>query len=301
MGLYLTIFEHQSKFLNIPEKNWTAFQIGSLPPDIAQLIAREDADDAQNYEKVKSCLNSYKSTMSPLRTRRFHMMTDGIRQTIMALSTVIHLYIEGKAIPTEFLLLPEVTGNKTLEAQYKFFKKTSEDIVLSTFELLQNEGKHLSAAQARKLKILLDKNETCFQPGGEPTPFIEHRIDTAAPVVLDSKPNGKACLCVDYRNLNSVTKVDTYPLPQMDDLMNEATPTTFMPLTDLQSGYLQVKVADAYQDKTAFIRRFGTNSYLRMPFGLQNPLTTFQRLTDQFRSGLKDVFALSYLDDIIVL
>ncbi|PRD33634.1 UNVERIFIED_CONTAM: hypothetical protein NCL1_17086 [Trichonephila clavipes] len=114
MGLYLTIFEHQSKFLNIPEKNWTAFQIGSLPPDIAQLIAREDADDAQNYEKVKSCLNSYKSTMSPLRTRRFHMMTDGIRQTIMAQSTVIHLYIEGKAIPTEFLLLPEVTGNKTL-------------------------------------------------------------------------------------------------------------------------------------------------------------------------------------------
>ncbi|GFT21191.1 retrovirus-related Pol polyprotein from transposon 297 [Trichonephila clavipes] len=53
MGLYLTIFERQVKFLNIPEKTWTAYLIGSLPPDIAQLIAREDEDDAQNYEKIK--------------------------------------------------------------------------------------------------------------------------------------------------------------------------------------------------------------------------------------------------------
>ncbi|GFU59359.1 retrovirus-related Pol polyprotein from transposon 297 [Trichonephila clavipes] len=53
MGLYLTIFERQVKFLNIPEKTLTAYLIGSLPPDIAQLIAREDEDDAQNYEKIK--------------------------------------------------------------------------------------------------------------------------------------------------------------------------------------------------------------------------------------------------------
>ncbi|GFU08180.1 transposon Ty3-I Gag-Pol polyprotein [Trichonephila clavipes] len=53
---YLTIFERQAKFLNIPEKTWTAYLIGSLPPDIAQIIQREDEDDAQNYEKVKEML-----------------------------------------------------------------------------------------------------------------------------------------------------------------------------------------------------------------------------------------------------
>ncbi|GFU70841.1 uncharacterized protein TNCV_3494831 [Trichonephila clavipes] len=53
MGLYLTIFERQAKFVNIPEKTWTAYLIGSLPPDIAHIIAREDEDDAQNYEKIK--------------------------------------------------------------------------------------------------------------------------------------------------------------------------------------------------------------------------------------------------------
>ncbi|GFS65665.1 hypothetical protein TNIN_304701 [Trichonephila inaurata madagascariensis] len=92
-------------------------------------------------------------------------MADRIRQTIMALSTVIDLlYIEGKVIPTEFLVLPEAKGNRTLlgldffnasgivldvqggkwhfsgnpRKQYKFFKKTFENATLSAFELLEH-------------------------------------------------------------------------------------------------------------------------------------------------------------------
>ncbi|GFY11488.1 retrovirus-related Pol polyprotein from transposon 297 [Trichonephila clavipes] len=364
MGLYLTVFERQAKFLNITENTWTAYLIGSLPPDIAQLIAREDEDDAQDYEKVKEMLlkrfrvtgdrfrqyfsqqkknpdstwrgfyfdlssyfegwikelkittfdqlksliiadqikrktpanikehfldiwadlndpleltekldaydnlrpgmkrsheyhssgpsrtvprspsfknegrnpircygcgtpgvikskcpkcmranemetavncmtlfnlnsNLYPTSVIVLKifgekiavyadTSAFHtiagekifkflqehdvtftnkrisfMMADGIRRTIMALSTVVNLYIEGKVIPTEFLVLPDAKGNKTLlgldffnaagivldvqggkwhfsgnpHKQYKFFKKTLEDVTLSAFEL----------------------------------------------------------------------------------------------------------------------------------------------------------------------
>ncbi|GFT69057.1 retrovirus-related Pol polyprotein from transposon 297 [Trichonephila clavipes] len=69
MGLYLTIFEHQAKFLNIPEKTWTTYLIGSLPPDIAQLVAREDEDDAQNYKKIKEML-----------LKRFRVTGDRFRQ-----------------------------------------------------------------------------------------------------------------------------------------------------------------------------------------------------------------------------
>ncbi|GFV36863.1 transposon Ty3-I Gag-Pol polyprotein [Trichonephila clavipes] len=69
MGLYLTIFERQVKFLNIPEKTWTAYLIGSLPPDIAQLITREDEEDAQNYKKVKEML-----------LKRFRVSGDRFRQ-----------------------------------------------------------------------------------------------------------------------------------------------------------------------------------------------------------------------------
>ncbi|GFT19385.1 hypothetical protein TNCV_2533141 [Trichonephila clavipes] len=94
----------------------------------------------------------------------------------MALRTVVDLYIEGKVIPTEFLVLPDAKGNKTLlgldflnaagivldvqggkwhfsgnpRKQYKLFKKTLEDITLSAFKLRKDEGKNLSPEQARK-------------------------------------------------------------------------------------------------------------------------------------------------------
>ncbi|GFW49705.1 retrovirus-related Pol polyprotein from transposon 297 [Trichonephila clavipes] len=111
----------------------------------------------------------------------------------MALTTVIDLYIEGKVITTEFLVLPDAKGNKTLleldflnaagivldvqggkwhflgnpREQYKFFKKTLEDITLN---------------------ILLDRNEACFQPGGEHTPFIKHRFDTGDQPLIATYP-----------------------------------------------------------------------------------------------------------------
>lgn len=123
----------------------------------------------------------------------------------------------------------------------------------------------------------------------------------ASPVVLIPKPDGKVRLCIDYRKLNSQTVQDTYPLPRIDDLLNEAKPTPYMSTIDLRSGYHQVKVAKEDQDKTAFICPFGTYKFNRMPFGLRNAPATFSRLIDKFRSGLHDVFALSYLDDIIIL
>ncbi|GFW73276.1 uncharacterized protein TNCV_2799401 [Trichonephila clavipes] len=69
MGLYLPIFERQAKLLNIPGKSLTAYLIDSLPPDIAQLIAREEEEDAQNYEKVKEML-----------LKRFRVSGDRFRQ-----------------------------------------------------------------------------------------------------------------------------------------------------------------------------------------------------------------------------
>ncbi|GFU61398.1 retrovirus-related Pol polyprotein from transposon 17.6 [Trichonephila clavipes] len=132
-----------------------------------------------------------------------------------------------------------------------------------------------------------------FPTRGEPTPYIEHRINTGdhpphSNVSYSMNPVKKEVLREQIEELLRQDEVELgyesecLTLPRMNDLPNEAIPTSFMSTIDLQSDYYQVKVADVDQDKTAFICLFGTYRYLRMPFGLRNAPETFQRLIDKF-------------------
>lgn len=122
----------------------------------------------------------------------------------------------------------------------------------------------------------------------------------ASPVVLVPKANGSVRVCVDYRRLNAITTPDTYPIPRIDDLLHEAKPTPFMSLLDLKAGYWQIGVREEDQEKTAFITPFGIFKFKRMPFGLRNAPSTFQRLIDRIRISLGDVKLLAYLDDLAI-
>ncbi|GIY84600.1 retrovirus-related Pol polyprotein from transposon 297 [Caerostris darwini] len=122
-----------------------------------------------------------------------------------------------------------------------------------------------------------------------------------APVVLVPEENGKIRLCIDYRGLNTPIVSDSYPLTRMDNLLHEEKYTPFRKIIDLQSGYHQVHLCTSYRDKTAFVCPFGTFRYLRMPFGLKTAPATFQIPIKKFRSSLKYILVLSYLDDLILL
>ncbi|GFU04809.1 uncharacterized protein TNCV_2275181 [Trichonephila clavipes] len=116
-------------------------------------------------------------------------MVYGIRQTIIALSTVVDLCIEGKVIPTEFLVLPEAKGNRTL-LELDFLNAQLESSLTSKVENgIFPEILRSSTKRSRKLNILLDRNEARFQPGREPMPFIEHRIDTGDHSPIPTSPN----------------------------------------------------------------------------------------------------------------
>jgi len=122
----------------------------------------------------------------------------------------------------------------------------------------------------------------------------------AAPITLQPKKDGSLRFCVDYRELNSVTVRDVYPIPRIDDTLDQLQHAKYFSSMDLRSGFWQIELDPTSRDKTAFISHAGLFRFRVMPFGLTNAPATFQRLMDLVLGGLKWSCALVYLDDIIV-
>ncbi|GFY09454.1 hypothetical protein TNCV_4321331 [Trichonephila clavipes] len=100
------------------------------------------------------------------------------------------------------------------------------------------------------------------------------------PVALGPKSNGTVRLCIDYRKINAITISDKYSLPLMDVLLHDEKSSEFMFTFDLKSGYHQVQVNPADQDKSAFACPFATFRCKRIPFELHSATANFQRLMD---------------------
>ena len=72
-----------------------------------------------------------------------------------------------------------------------------------------------------------------------------------SPVVLVKKKDGSTQFCVDYRQLNKITKKDSYPLPRINDTLDALVGSKLSTL-DLKSGYQQVGIDSKDKEKTAF-------------------------------------------------
>ena len=90
----------------------------------------------------------------------------------------------------------------------------------------------------------------------------------ASPVVLVTKKDGSTRCCVEYRKLNSLTKMDVYPLPRIDDSLDLLAETQYFLSLDLASGYWQVGMDPDSREKTAFTTHAGLYEFTVMPFGL---------------------------------
>jgi hypothetical protein len=121
----------------------------------------------------------------------------------------------------------------------------------------------------------------------------------AAPIVLVKKKDGTLRFCVDYRRLNSVSKVDPYPMPRIDELIDKLGGAKYLTTMDLAKGYWQVPMDGSSREKTAFITHQGLFQFTVMPFGLQGAPATFQRMMDRLIKG-KSEFAAAYLDDLVI-
>ena len=121
----------------------------------------------------------------------------------------------------------------------------------------------------------------------------------ASPLVIVTKKDGGVRLCVDYRKLNQETKFDAYPMPRIEELLDEIGKAKFITTLDLAKGYWQVPLAEEDREKTAFTTPNGLYQFLTMPFGLSGAPATFQRMMDEVLRGLNS-FVGVYLDDIVI-
>ena len=89
------------------------------------------------------------------------------------------------------------------------------------------------------------------------------------------KANRKWRMCVDFTNLNKACPKDNYPLPQVDVLVDSTTQHQLLRFMDAFSGYNQIRMHEADQEKTSFVTSQGLFYYKVMPLDLKKAGATY--------------------------
>ena len=120
-------------------------------------------------------------------------------------------------------------------------------------------------------------------------------------MVLVRKKDWSLQFCIDFCWLNSYSKKDPYPLPQMQETMESMVGSQHFSCMDLKSGFWQVKMSEKFRQYTAFtVGSMLVFEFLQMPYGLCNAPVMFQWLMQNCLGELNLTYTLIYLDNVIV-
>lgn len=131
-----------------------------------------------------------------------------------------------------------------------------------------------------------------------PIIMVKKKEDSNVPADLNTPQAWR--LCVDYRNLNMLTLKAKYPLPIIDELLDELTGASWFSKLDLRAGYHQIRLAPGEEFKTAFQTHNGHYQFNVMAFGLTGAPATFQAVMNETLAPVLRKCAVVFFDDILV-
>lgn len=107
-------------------------------------------------------------------------------------------------------------------------------------------------------------------------------------------------MVIDYRKLNAVTVADRYPIPEINEVLANLGKNKYFTVIDLKSGFHQIPLKECDVEKTAFSVNNGKFEFVRLPFGLKNAPSIFQRTLDDVLRDHIGKICYVYIDDIII-
>ncbi|KAJ9565113.1 hypothetical protein OSB04_001079 [Centaurea solstitialis] len=165
--------------------------------------------------------------------------------------------------------------------------------------------KGISPSVCQHKIILEEKDFTSVEPQRRLNPVMKEVVKKEILKWLDAGiifpiAGSSWRICMDYRRLNKATQKDHFPLPFIDHMLDRLAGKEYYCFLDGYSGYNQIAIAPENQEKTTFTCPYGTFAFRRMPFGLCNAPTTFQRCMMSIFSDMLEKSIEIFMDDFSV-